>query len=339
MPQIADCSNGKYQLLPELRQSFTRADSFAEMEGQAPLPSASSDPISEAETGLYTLGQDLEWNSRCFLDATPAVDFVLEGYPPGDATVFFHGEDGRLHTLKRVNIDIVRERCPQLADAVAASSIGPQLDLKDVVTPATAWPLLRYLYTGRYRDARADVTSLSLHIQMFQLGRRFQLQGLKTQSYASIRAIGDHGRCSTQRPTDLYDGIRYIYEYLSAPDKAIEAVVRYCAAYLVQHRLHQDDEFQELLSEVQPFHNDLWRCVAEHHGGTESAYDRARRCRRCTNSAVVCDAMRQLSSRANVPYSPAWLHTGDMSDVEDDMPPFSAVNDAASVAPMRRGRT
>lgn len=113
----------------------------------------------------------------------------LEWFPKGDATLSFPDDDGGIASINGVNLWMIEERCALLSTAFEPSRSGPQLHL-ETLTPATATPFLRYLYTGTYALASAsgdyyeDVpTSVLLHCQLFRLGDIYDLHLLKRQSY------------------------------------------------------------------------------------------------------------------------------------------------------------
>lgn len=192
----------------------------------------------------------------------------MEDYPAGNATLTFHNDDNELESLPSINVSVIEERCPVLAMAFEDSRSGPQLYL-ETLTIATAVPFLRFLYTGSYapKRANADVgdsfadvpTSLLFHCQLYRLADIYDLPELKSQAYVNVLRQCEFGCSSPEKPIELSAAIRFAYERLSEHGHVIDAIINYCVACFLRHRLADDSEFKQLAYELRPFHQDLCR--------------------------------------------------------------------------------
>ncbi|EMC92734.1 hypothetical protein BAUCODRAFT_77254, partial [Baudoinia panamericana UAMH 10762] len=187
----------------------------------------------------------------------------MDWYPSGSATVSFPGNDGETHYIHKINTWFIEKRCPLLAMAFEDVRSGSQLHL-EALTGTTAYPFLRFLYTGSYAlttasgDCFEDVpTSLLLHVQLYRLGVIFDLAELRTQAYVNVLRQCEFGCSSPDKPIDLCAAIRFVYEHLGSHEKLADAIVNYCVACFLRHRLADNADFRNLAYNLRPFHQAL----------------------------------------------------------------------------------
>ena len=194
---------------------------------------------------------------------TPSERSFLDWYPGGDATLTFQNDEKNLESVPNLNLDIIGERSAVLAMAFEDSRSGPRLYL-DTLASATAYPFLRFLYSGTYAltgphgNFFEDVpTSVLLHCQLYHLGVMYDLEALKTQAYVNVFRQCEFGCSSPEKPIDLCAAIRYTYQHLPTHTKLINTILDYCVSCFLRHRLGQDEEFKTLAYELRPFHQAL----------------------------------------------------------------------------------
>ena len=192
----------------------------------------------------------------------------LECYPRGNAILTFQNDEKQLESIHNVNVDIIKERSALLGIAFEESRSGLQLYL-ETLTSATALPFLRFLYTGSYalrglsielEDLYEDVpTSVLLHCQLYRLADIYDLPELKSQAYVNVLRQCEFACSSPDMPIDLCPAIRFAYEHLREHEKLLDAIINYCVACFLRHRLAEDREFKNLAYELRPFHQALCR--------------------------------------------------------------------------------
>lgn len=190
----------------------------------------------------------------------------LDSYPTGKATLTYQNDDGELESIRNVNLELIDRRCPLLGMAFEPGRSGPRLYL-ETLTPRTAYPFLRYLYTGSYAlrsttgepgDYYEDVpTSVLFHCQLYRLADIYELIDLKSQAYVNILRQCEFGCSSPDKPIDLCAAIRFIYDHLPNHENLIDAIVNYCVSCFLQHRLDDDEDFKKLAYDLRPFHQAL----------------------------------------------------------------------------------
>jgi hypothetical protein len=235
-------------------------------------PSQSISPLEPAQGYM-------EQPSAFVLDTHPTESTFLESYPKGDATLTYQNDDGELESIRNVNLLLIEERSPILGMAFETGRSGPQLFL-ETLTSATAYPFLRYLYTGSYSlrpitgepgDRYEDVpTSVLLHCQLYRLADIYDLPDLRTQAYVNVLRQCEFGCCSPDKPIDLCAAIRFVYDYLQEHENLIDAILNYCVSCFLQHRLAEDAEFKQLAYDLRPFHQALCKNSMEREFENES---------------------------------------------------------------------
>jgi len=95
------------------------------------------EPMDETLPKVYTL------------DAPLTQEAFLEWYPYGNATLTFTNDQNKLQSIPNVNLELIGQQSVLLALAFEDLRAGPQLHL-ETLTSATAFPFLRFLYTGTY---------------------------------------------------------------------------------------------------------------------------------------------------------------------------------------------
>lgn len=228
----------------------------------------------------------MQQDSPFSFDAAPINEkSFMEWYPEGNATLSFPRDDGQIMTIQNINLFMIEERCQLLSTAFEPSRSGPRLYL-ETLTPATAIPFLRYLYTGTYALASAagdyyeDVpTSVLLHCQLYRLGDLYDLPELKSQAYVNVLRQCEFGCSSPEKPIDLCAAIRYTYQSLHEHENLVDAIINYCVSCFLGHRLAQDEEFKQLAYELRPFHQDLCRNSMGREFENES---------KCNSSRISC---------------------------------------------------
>lgn len=187
----------------------------------------------------------------------------LEWYPEGNATLTFQNDKKKLESIHNLNINVINERSAVLAMAFEDSRSGPRLYL-ETLTSTTAFPFLRFLYSGTYAlngpagELFEDVpTSVLFHCQLYHLGDMYDLKELKTQAYVNVLRQCEFGCSSPEKPIDLCIAIRYIYQHLPKHEKLINTIIDYCVSCFVRHCLGQDKDFKKLAYELRPFHQAL----------------------------------------------------------------------------------
>ncbi|KAK5169463.1 uncharacterized protein LTR77_005439 [Saxophila tyrrhenica] len=204
--------------------------------------------------------------------------FMLQ-YPSGNATISFYNDRGQLETIPNVNIQLIEDRCPILAMAFEESRSGPQLFL-ETVTSQSAWPFLRFLYSGTYAlngGFASDVwwedvpTSVLAHCQLYRLGDIYDLPELKTRAYVNVVRQCEFGCSSPNKPIDLCAAIEYIYEHLRQHESVVDTLINYCISCFLSHNLERDPDFQKLGFELRPFHQDLCKNVMDRGFEDETA--------------------------------------------------------------------
>lgn len=187
----------------------------------------------------------------------------LKWYPSGNATLSFHNDENQIESVHDLNLGLIQERSPFLALGFEESRSGPRLYL-ETVTSTTVWPFLRYLYSGTYAltgpsgDFYEDVpTSLLLHCQLYRLGDIYDLEALKTQAYVNVIRQCEFGCSSPEKPIELCQAIRFVYQHLSTHEKLINTILDYCVACFLRHKLGESEEFTKLAYELRPFHQAL----------------------------------------------------------------------------------
>ena len=201
---------------------------------------------------------------RQFFNSSTAEDLsFMEWYPNGNATITFLNTDGDLESISGLDPEILEERCPLLSHALEPTRIGPRLHL-EALNPTTATPFLRYLYTGSYAlyvndsDLFEDVpTSVLLHCQLYRLGDIYDLPGLKQQARVNVTRQCEFGCSSPDKPIDLCDAIKFLYEHLPEHSNLIDTVICYCVSCFTRHQLADDLEFRAMAYDLRPFHQDL----------------------------------------------------------------------------------
>jgi hypothetical protein len=241
-------------------------------ESSWPPRDASLTPIPLAGVDEYDPPPQLMTNGYMHSDSPFALETnpvnemsFMEWYPRGSATLTYPGHNGTIESIPYINLFMIETRCPLIAAAFEDSRSGPQLHL-ETLTRTTAYPFLRYLYTGSYSLATAsgdyfkDVpTSVLLHCQLYHLANIYDLDELKTQSYVNVLRQCEFGCSSPEKPIDLCAGIHYIYKHLGAHDNLIDAIVNYCVSNFKQHHLDEDADFMDLAYELRAFHQALCR--------------------------------------------------------------------------------
>ena len=189
----------------------------------------------------------------------------LAWYPRGGGTITYTATDGQVACAQDLDVEAIGSKAPLLAAAFEETRSGPRLHL-EAVTSLTIWPFLRFLYTDSYAlstpngDYFRDVpTSLLLHCQLYRLGDIYDLPQLKSQAYVNVLRQCEFGCSSPDKPIDLWEGIRYVYEHLASQDKVIDAIVNYCVTCFKSHRLGSDPTLKEMAHSLRPFHQALCR--------------------------------------------------------------------------------
>ena len=186
--------------------------------------------------------------------------------PKHKPTITYYSDDHKLKTLQDVNLKAVIKRSPLLAMAFEDSRSGPQLFL-ETLSSQTAEPFLRFLNTGSYAEPSEEwnsggryedvPTSVLFHCQMYRLGDIYDLADMKSQAYVNVLRQGEFGCSSPDKPIDLCAAIRFVYTHLAKEEQLIDAIINYCVACFLRHRLAEDAEFRQLAYDLRPFHQDL----------------------------------------------------------------------------------
>ena len=208
----------------------------------------------------------MEQPSAFQFDTAPTESTFLESFPTGNATLTYQNDHGELESIRNINIELIESRSLLLGMAFEPGRSGPRLYL-EILTSATAYPFLRYLYTGSYAlrsltaelgDTYEDVpTSVLFHCQLYRLGVIYDIVDLTSQAYVNVLRQCEFGCSSPDQPIELCAAIRFIYEHLRDHDNLIDAIVNYCVSCFLQHRLAEDEEFQKLAYDLRPFHQAL----------------------------------------------------------------------------------
>ncbi|KAK4493986.1 hypothetical protein PRZ48_015172 [Zasmidium cellare] len=188
-----------------------------------------------------------------------------EYYPQGDATITFPNEAGEMESISGLHPWIMEERCPLLAQSFEDTRSGPRLHL-EVLSPRTAKPFLRYLYTGSYAlpgrsgDIYEDVpTSVLLHCELYRLGDIYDLVDLKQQANVNVTRQCEFGCSSPDKPIDLCAAIEFAYQHLRDHTGLLETIICYCVTCFLRHNLEDDAAFQALAYRLREFNQDLCR--------------------------------------------------------------------------------
>lgn len=212
-----------------------------------------------------------EYSARGYMQRSSAFSIAssqaelsfLEWYPRGDATITYLNTEGDVQSIAGLSPWIIEERCPLLAEAFEPGRFGPRLHL-EALTTATATPFVRYLYTGSYAlygtsgDLYEDVpTSVLLHCQLYRLGDIYDLPDLKQQASVNVTRQCEFGCSSPDKPIDLRDAIKFLYEHLPDHSSLIETIICYCVSCFLRHRLADDFEFRTMAYNLRPFQQDL----------------------------------------------------------------------------------
>lgn len=189
----------------------------------------------------------------------------IEYYPQGDATITFPNEAGEMDSISGLHPWIMEERCPLLAQSFEDTRSGPRLHL-EVLSPRTARPFLRYLYTGSYAfpgrsgDVYEDIpTSVLLHCELYRLGDIYDLVDLKQQANVNVTRQCEFGCSSPNKPIDLCAAIEYVYQHLRDHTGLLETIICYCVTCFLRHNLDDDAVFQALAYRLREFNQDLCR--------------------------------------------------------------------------------
>ncbi|KAF2167665.1 hypothetical protein M409DRAFT_21821 [Zasmidium cellare ATCC 36951] len=189
----------------------------------------------------------------------------IEYYPQGDATITFPNEAGEMDSISGLHPWIMEERCPLLAQSFEDTRSGPRLHL-EVLSPRTARPFLRYLYTGSYAlpgrsgDVYEDVpTSVLLHCELYRLGDIYDLVDLRQQANVNVTRQCEFGCSSPDKPIDLCAAIEYVYQHLRDHTALLETIICYCVTCFLRHNLDDDVVFQALAYRLREFNQDLCR--------------------------------------------------------------------------------
>lgn len=187
----------------------------------------------------------------------------MQWYPAGDAILTYPAANGENATIKDISLFMIEARCPLLAMAFEKRRAGSCLHL-ETLCERTAYPFLRFLYTGTYALTSADgdyyedvPTSVLLHCQLYRLGDMYALADLKSQAYVNVLRQCEFGCSSPDKPIDLCSAIRYVYEELKDHELLIDAIINYCVSCFLRHGLGNDAEFKALAYDLRPFHQAL----------------------------------------------------------------------------------
>lgn len=252
--------------LPSIPPPFDRPPSYME-QPNAPLQDPFADP--PIFPGSFPQPQGyMEQPSAFVLDSPPTESTFLKSFPKGNATLTYQNDDGELESIRGVNLHLVEQRSPILGMAFETGRSGPRLYL-ETLTSATAYPFLRYIYSGSYAlrtptgepgDFYEDVpTSVLLHCQLYRLADIYALPDLKSQAYVNVLRQCEFGCSSPDKPIDLCAAIRFVYDNLQEHGNLIDAILNYCVSCFLQHRLAEDQEFKKLAYDLRPFHQALCR--------------------------------------------------------------------------------
>lgn len=110
--------------------------------------STSSQPLQETHS-VWRHPQRASYflpNSNC---EPLSEDSFLDWYPKGAATLTFQNDKDQLQSIPDLSLTIIGGRSAFLAMAFEDSRSGPRLFL-ETLTSATAYPFLRFLYSGSY---------------------------------------------------------------------------------------------------------------------------------------------------------------------------------------------
>jgi hypothetical protein len=231
---------------------------------------------------------NLRQNSSFALNRPGPISAFLSHFPFGDAVLTYPDSGNRLASIHGINATFFQRACPVLGAAFEGSSrSGPKLHL-ELLTPATALPFLRFIYTGAYtlepphttrftfasgpHDFDDVPTSVLLHCQLYRLGDVYDLPGLKTQAYVNVLKQCEYGCSSADKPIGLCQAISFVYEHLQDHEQLIDAIVNYCVTCFNAHNLGKDPDFQRLAYELHPFNQSLVRCSMSRNFEDESEY-------------------------------------------------------------------
>ena len=197
-----------------------------------------------------------------------------------DGTINYQDDDGALRSLHGIDMSKLTKTSSLLAMAFEESRSGPQLFL-ETLSSSTAEPFLRFLNTGYYaglseewnRGGRYEDVPMSVlfHCEMFRLGDIYDIEALRDQAYVNVLRQCEFGCSSPDKPIDLCAGIRFLYAHLRTHARLIDAIINYCVACFLQHRLGEDAEFKQLAYDLRPFHQDLCRNCMDRDFENETA--------------------------------------------------------------------
>lgn len=205
----------------------------------------------------------------------------LQLYPSGNETISFYNAQNKLESISGLNVELIAKRLPMLGFAFEETRSGPQLYL-EVLNSNTAWPFVRFLYTGTYAlsgglasniDEFQDVpTSILLHCQLYRLGDMYDLLDLKKQAYVNVVRQCEFGCSSPDKPIDLCAAIQYIYQHLPENESLIDTIINYCVSCFLRHNLAEERDFQRVAYESRPFNQGLCKNVMSrrHEGDSKS---------------------------------------------------------------------
>jgi len=179
----------------------------------------------------------------------------------------------QLGSVTGLHAFMIEARSPLIAAAFESSVSGKRLHL-DSLDEGTVLPFVRFLYTGYYAsygDWEDVPTSVWLHCRMYYLGHLYDLADLKSQAYVNVLRQCEFGCSSPNKPIDLCPAIDFVYRHLSSHNAILDALVQYCVACCLSHKLHENAQFRNVAFNVRAFHQDLTKACRDRDYEDESA--------------------------------------------------------------------
>lgn len=161
---------------------------------------------------------------------------------------------------------IIGERCPLLMYAFDDGPDGcPQAGI-EATSAESVNIFLRYLYTGGYPspDDTERPSSLLNHAEVYKMAMDFDVPELKVLVNYSFTRETEFACSTPDKPIDLCEAIRFVYEHLPGEQDIIDTLLNYCVSNFAYHRLGSLPAFRQMAYENPEFHRGLIQTNLKH---------------------------------------------------------------------------
>ena len=170
------------------------------------------------------------------------------------------------------------DTCPLLYHAFEHGSMNRLQASIEAPSRSAIISLLRYCYTGGYLSADVESSPILLlpHAEVYKLAEDFDVPELQLLAHGNFSCQSDHACSLPAPPQDLFETIRFIYQFYDRQSHQdhglVNSLTNYCISNFFYHNLGASAEFLDIVSNIPGFRQDLCRTNMERNFQDDCKY-------------------------------------------------------------------